>query len=30
VGDHLVKVIIWCEERCALVTLVIERFGEYL
>jgi len=30
VADHLVVVILLCEKRCALVTLVIERFGEYL
>jgi hypothetical protein len=30
VTDHLVVVILLCEKRCALVTLVIERFGEYL
>jgi len=30
VTDHLVVVIFLCEKRCALVTLVIERFGEYL
>jgi hypothetical protein len=29
VADHLVVVILLCEKRCALVTLVIERFGEY-
>jgi len=30
VADHLVVVILLCEKRCALVTLVIERFSEYL
>jgi hypothetical protein len=30
VTDHLVVVILLCEKRCAFVTLVIERFGEYL
>jgi hypothetical protein len=30
VADHLVVVILLCEKRCASVTLVIERFGEYL
>jgi hypothetical protein len=30
VTDHLVVVILLCEKMCALVTLVIERFGEYL
>jgi hypothetical protein len=30
VADHLVVVILLCEKRCALVTLVIERFGKYL
>jgi len=30
VADHLVVVILLCEKMCALVTLMIERFGEYL
>jgi hypothetical protein len=30
VGDHLVEVILWCQQGCALVTLVIERFDKYL
>jgi len=29
VADHLVVVILLCEKRCALVTLVMERFGKY-
>jgi hypothetical protein len=29
VADHLVVVILLCEKRCALVTLVIERCGKY-
>jgi hypothetical protein len=29
VGDHLVEVILLCEKRCALVTLVIEKCGKY-
>jgi len=30
VADHLVEVILLCEKRCALVTLVIERCGKYV
>jgi len=30
VADHLVVVILLCEKMCALVTLVIERYGKYL
>jgi len=30
VADHLVVVILLCEKRCALVTLVIESCGKYL
>jgi hypothetical protein len=29
-ADHLVVVILLCEKMCALVTLVIERYGKYL
>jgi len=30
VADHLVVVILLCEKRCVLVSLVIERCGKYL